>query len=269
MFAHNLTQNPFDINTHIHEGYEIFYYLSGDLTYYIEGQAYQVEPQDIIVTNRRELHRIVFHSQKPYIRKYIQFKPEYVLPFIQSDIYNPFTYLERRKLGFNNKINSGDVISSGIPQLFDKIEEAAKRGQNEDHLLIKLLFMQMLIEINRIYSSDKSIITEPVMKYDKLADIITFINNNLKKRLTLDLLENEFYVNKYYLCHIFKQNTGFTVNEYITYKRIMKAQELLNLNVPVLEAADEVGFGDYSSFYRAFKKIVGTSPHKYSKSGVQ
>jgi len=268
MFAHNLTVNPFDINTHIHEGYEIFYYLSGDLTYYIEGQAYQLVPQDIIITNRRELHRIVFHSQQPYKRKYIQFKPEYVLSFLQSEVYNPFHYLDRRKLGFYNKIGSREVIAGGIPEILDKIEAAARRGQNDDHFLIKLLFMQMLIEINRIYASDKSIITEPVAKYDKLTDILNFINDNLNKKLTLDLLENEFFVNKYYLCHVFKQNTGFTVNEYITYKRIMKAQELLNKNVPVLEAADEVGFGDYSSFYRAFKKIVGTSPQKYSKSGM-
>lgn len=268
MFAHNLTVKPYDINTHIHDGYEIFYVLSGDLTYYIEGQAYQVEPRDIIITNRRELHRIVFHSDRPYKRIYIQFKPEYVLSFLQSEVYNPFHYLERRKLGFYNKINAKDVIASGIPTLLEKIEAAARRSHNEDHFLIKLLFMQMLIEINRIYSSDKSIITEPVAKYDKLNEILNFINNNLKLKLTLDMLENKFYVNKYYLCHVFKQNTGFTVNEYITYKRIMKAQELLNKNIPVLEAADEVGFGDYSSFYRAFKKIVGNSPQKYSKSGI-
>lgn len=268
IFAHNLTVNPIDINTHIHEGYEIYFYLSGDLTYYIEGQAYQLEPQDIIITNRRELHRIVFHSRQPYKRIYIQFKPEYVLSFLQSEVYNPFHYLEHRKLGFYNKISSRDVIAAGIPEIFDKIEAAARRGQNEDHFLIKLLFMQMLIEINRTYASDKSIITEPVAKYDKLADILNFINFNLNKKLTLDLLESEFFVSKYYLCHVFKQNTGFTVNEYITYKRIMKAQELLNKNVPVLEAADEAGFGDYSSFYRAFKKIVGTSPQKYSKSGM-
>lgn len=268
LFAHNLTQKPFDINTHIHDGYEIFYHLSGDLTYYIEGQAYQVEPQDIIITNRRELHRIVFNSQKPYKRKFIQFKPEYVLSFLQSEVYNPFHYLERRKLGFYNKINSKEVKASGISALLDKIEAAARRSQNEDHFLIKLFFMQMLIEINRIYASDKNIVTEPVKSYDKLTEILNYINTNLEKKLTLDLFENKFFVNKYYLCHVFKQNTGFTVNEYITYKRIMKAQELLNKNIPVLEAADESGFGDYSSFYRAFKKIVGSSPQKYSKSGV-
>jgi YesN/AraC family two-component response regulator len=268
LFAHNSTQKPFDINTHIHDGYEIFYHLSGDLTYYIEGQAYQVEPQDIIITNRRELHRIVFNSQKPYKRKFIQFKPEYVLSFLQSEVYNPFHYLERRKLGFYNKINSKEVKASGIPALLDKMEAAARRAQNDDHFLIKLLFMQMLIEINRIYSSDKNIITEPVTNYDKLTEILNYINTNLEKKLTLDLFENKFFVNKYYLCHVFKQNTGFTVNEYITYKRIMKAQELLNRSIPVLEAADESGFGDYSSFYRAFKKIVGSSPQKYSKSGA-
>lgn len=57
--------------------------------------------------------------------------------------------------------------------------------------------------------------------------------------------------------------TGFSVIEYITYKRILKAEELLLSGLSILDAANEVGFGDYSNFYKAFKKITGTSPKKY------
>ncbi len=80
------------------------------------------------------------------------------------------------------------------------------------------------------------------------------------KKITLDILQQRFYVNKYYLCHIFKMNTGFTVIEYITYKRVVRAMELLMSGVTAIDAAHAVGFGDYSAFYKAFKKITGFSP---------
>lgn len=260
---HSYIEKPSDITPHIHEGYELYYFISGDLTYYIEGQAYQLEPNDIIITNRRELHRIVFHSKEPYERKFIHFKPEYVSSFLQSEDFNPFHYLEKRKLGFYNKISSEEVLSNGIAILWNKTEEAAKADTPEGHLMVKLLFMQLLIEISKVYSRNKSIVTNIFNRNAKVVEILDYINTHLEQKITLDLLENMFFVNKYYLCHIFKLNTGFTVNEYITYKRIIKAQEMLNQNIPVLEASDAVGFGDYSNFYKAFKKIVGCSPKKY------
>jgi YesN/AraC family two-component response regulator len=255
---------PSDISTHIHDCYELFYFISGDVTYYIEGQAYQLEPHDMIVTNRRELHRIVFHTQEPYERKFIHLKPE-LLSFLQGEDYSLFQYLEKRKLGYYNKISAKEVISSGISSIWNKIEEATKEDTLENHLLIKLLVSQMLIEINKTYSRNKHIIMDSFDNNDKVVSVLEYINGNMEQKLTLDVLEDLFFINKYYLCHIFKQSTGFTVNEYIAYKRIMKAQELLSQNIPVLEVADLVGYGDYSNFYKSFKRITGSSPKKYEK----
>ena len=80
----------------------------------------------------------------------------------------------------------------------------------------------------------------------------------------VDLLEKQFFVNKYYLSHTFKKSTGFTVVEYITHKRIIWAMDLLTVGQPALEVAHTVGFSDYSTFYKAFKKITGISPREYS-----
>lgn len=263
-FNHSYIASPIDITPHIHDGYELYYYISGDLTYYIEGQSYQLEPHDIIITNRRELHRIVFHSQEPYERKFIQFKPEAVSSFLQNETFQPLHYLDKRKLGFYNKISAKEVLATGISGLWDKIEKATKEGKPEDHFVIKLLFMQMLIEIHKVYAN-QNIVTSSSDSNDKVLEILDYINNHMDQKINLDLLEKEFYLNKYYMCHIFKLNTGFTVTEYINYKRIMKAQELLDKKVPVIEVSNAVGFGDYSNFYKTFKRIVGCSPKKYAK----
>lgn len=99
----------------------------------------------------------------------------------------------------------------------------------------------------------------------KINAILAYINGSLHQRITLDDLEKAFYINKYHLCHIFKQNTGFAILEYISYKRILRAKELLAEGQSAAEAAVQVGYSDYSTFFRAFKNIVGISPNKYKK----
>ena len=48
--------------------------------------------------------------------------------------------------------------------------------------------------------------------------------------------------------------------EYITKKRLVLAKELILEGISLYEAADRVGFSDYSNFYRSFKKTMGFSP---------
>lgn len=256
------TELPTDITTHVHDSYELYYYISGDLTYYIEGKAYNLKKNDIIITNRRELHRIVFNSDKCYKRKYIHFKPEYISSF-QSEEYNMLSFIEKRKLGYFNKINAEDVLSSRIDKLWNNIEKYARENSPGHHIMVKTYFIQMLIAINNIYLKHDSALASSFENDHTITSILDYIKENLNTKITLDLLEDYFHVNKYYLCHIFKLATGFSVIEYITYKRILKSQELLLSGLSILDAANEVGFGDYSNFYKAFKKITGTSPKKY------
>lgn len=260
--VHTYTESPIDVDTHIHNCYELYYYISGDLTYHIEGQSYKLNKNDLIITNTRELHRIVFDSKGGYERKFIQFKPEYISSF-QTEEYNMLSFIEKRKLGCFNKINAEDVLSHGIDRLWDQISKHAHEKSPESNIMIKAIFVQMLIEINRIFSENKNALM-PSIEYDeKIIDILKYINENLEKKISLNLLEVEFHISKYYLCHLFKINTGFTVIEYIIYKRIMRAEELLLSGMPIIDIADQVGFGDYTNFYKSFKKILGVSPKKY------
>ncbi|SDZ33654.1 AraC-type DNA-binding protein [Evansella caseinilytica] len=260
-FVHMVTEPPTDVATHIHDCYEMFYFISGDLTYYIEGQAYKLRPYDLIITNSKELHRIVFLSKASYERKYIHFKPEYVSPY-QTEQYNLLAYIEKRKLGCFNMIPAKNVLDNGIGELWENIEKASLDPAPESQILMKIFFIQMLIKINQHLSKYNNPVVDSHKDDQKIAAILDFINNHLEEKITLDSLQERFFVNKYYLCHLFKRNTGFTVIEYITYKRIMRAMELLVAGKPALNVAHSVGFGDYSTFFKAFKKITGYSPKR-------
>lgn len=265
LLVHNYTESAADIDTHIHNCYELYYYISGDLTYHIEGQSYKLKKNDMIITNTRELHRIVFDSKEGYEREFIQFKPEYISSF-QNEGYNMLSFIQNRKLGHFNKINAEDVISNGIDKLWQQILIHARKDAPESSIMIKATFVQMLIEINNIFYKSKMNLTATFGYDEKVIDILKYINDNLQEKITLDLLEAEFHINKYYLCHLFKRNTGFTVIEYICYKRIMRAEELLLSGIPIIDISYQVGFGDYTNFYKSFKKILGVSPKKYMNS---
>lgn len=266
-FNHIITEDPSDHmhNIHIHDRYEIYYFLSGDVIYNIEGQNYRLGNSNVLIINNKELHRPYFQSNKPYERILIHFNPKYFTNFDSLD-YNLFNCFENRKLGVGNILTADEVFGCGFADYIMQLEEIINKGGREKSLMVITLLVQALISLNRAFSTKSNAIAEERLQKDKkIIHILDFINENLSAKITLDLLQHKFFVNKYYLCHIFKRNTGFTIQEYVTYKRIIKAKELLSSGHSVLEVSNEVGFNDYSNFFRTFKKLTGNSPKYFSK----
>ena len=58
----------------------------------------------------------------------------------------------------------------------------------------------------------------------------------------------------------FKEETGYTIHNYVVTKRLMLARDRISAGVPVGEACYACGFRDYSAFARAYKKLFSASP---------
>jgi len=97
----------------------------------------------------------------------------------------------------------------------------------------------------------------------KINDIINYIDENMNRRITLEEIGKKFYINKYYLCHLFKDVTGSTINAYITREKIAMAKKLLGEGIAPKNVCAQLGFDDYSNFYRLFKKVTGVSPREH------
>ena len=78
-----------------------------------------------------------------------------------------------------------------------------------------------------------------------------------------------FFISKYYLCHLFRKHTGVTVLAYLNSKRIAMAHHLISKGEPPTEVAYRVGFQDYSTFYRAYKKETGQAPTEVASRPVR
>ena len=101
-----------------------------------------------------------------------------------------------------------------------------------------------------------------------MEDILAYINQNIGQNITVEQLAANFFLSESYICRIFKQATGTTINKYITARRISIAKAHLNEGDSVGTAFEKSGFGDYSSFFKAFTKAVGVSPKKYAGLSV-
>ena len=167
---------------HIHDLYELYYFLSGDVTYYIEGQSYIIKSGDILIINDHELHRPLFNSPEPYERIVIHFMPEFITSFQNSD-YDLLYCYKNRKLGYNNIFNKEILENWWIENHFKKIENAIINNLNEKEIVIKMAFIEILIILNNIFLRNKSNLTS-LDKDGKITSMVNYINENLEKNLS-------------------------------------------------------------------------------------
>ncbi len=263
----DMSSSPVKYEMHIHDSYELYYFLQGDVTYYIEGQGYKIEAKDLLIINNNELHKPIFNSNIAYERIIIHFTPWYFSRF-NTNKFNLLNCFEERELGQHNKIPKDSVLKYKLDKDYIKIIDYVNSNTKEANIMIETLFIQLLVKVNKIFQHHENIQTQSTDYDEKVLKIINFINNNLDKKISLNLLEKNFYLNKYYLSHLFKENTGFSVQQYINYKKIMKAKELLSQDLSCSDVCNKLSFGDYSNFYKAFKKNVGFSPQKYKQDNI-
>ena len=96
--------------------------------------------------------------------------------------------------------------------------------------------------------------------------LMEYIHEHYADELSLESLSQRFFISKYYLCHQFKELTGFSVGAYLINYRIRQACVFLRDGMSVQQAGEQVGFKNNAHFIRSFGQIIGVSPGKYVKS---
>ncbi len=93
-----------------------------------------------------------------------------------------------------------------------------------------------------------------------------FLHDALTTKITLDDLATHAGLDKFHLVRAFRAEVGSPPYEYLTQARIAKARELLQRGALVADAAQAVGFFDESQLHRHFRRIIGITPGRFSKS---
>ncbi|MBR7081699.1 MAG: helix-turn-helix domain-containing protein [Oscillospiraceae bacterium] len=246
---------------HYHEFDKIVVFLSGKASYVIEGASYDLRPWDVLLIGNHLIHRAVIDETAPYERVIIYINRDFVqknstdsTPLMRcfDDAAQSRLYLLRPK----------GAETAKLEQILKRLEEATDSDDFGSDVLGNAVFLQLLVLINRIANASAGE-ERSVLKYDsQIAGVINYVNDNLASELTVDDLAARSYLSKYYFMRRFKEMTGYTVHNYILLKRVLYAAELLGNGVSATRAAIMSGFGDYSTFSRAYKKIYGEPPKK-------
>ncbi len=256
-------KNEFEF--HYHDFNKIIIFLSGDVTYLIEGKAYKLKPWDILLVGKNDIHMPIISPDLTYERIVLWLNPVFLEEHNRNNcsLQNCFSLAADRKMNLirTNKI---DILS--LRQNLTELEEAVKDTAFGSEILKNALFIQLMVKINRLFLAMETDRKLEDISYDpRIEKVLSYIKDHLEQDLSIELLAKEFYLNKYYLMHLFKQETGYTLYGYIQKKRIMKASDLIKDGLQSGEVCSLCGFGDYSAFVRAFKKEFHLSPKQYYK----
>ncbi|WP_079914387.1 AraC family transcriptional regulator [Paenibacillus sp. 32352] len=265
-YAHRRTEHPLKMDFHLHDRFEIYFFIRGDVHYFIEKKVYPLAYGDLLVMNNRELHKATFQSHAPYENIVIHFDPETVRQLNSSfslDLLNCFT---NRPLGEQNKIQLLPHQLEELVALYQKIDSLSGDPSDGSDILLSAYTIELLVLLNRAFMHNLSPIPSSIVP-EKLAPVLDYIDHHLDHDLSLEALEQQFFMNRYYLSRLFRRSIGSTIHEYILLKRIAQAKKLLNEGHNVTDACQLSGFNDYSNFIRMFKRIVGVPPGRYRKQG--
>ncbi len=126
--------------------------------------------------------------------------------------------------------------------------------------------MRILTHISRIAKQKEGLAEETAIVSDpKIAQSVSYIEEHLKTSLSVDLLAGNVFLSKYHFMRLFKEQTGSTVHAYIREKRLLMAARMIREGVPAVQAAQESGFSDYSTFSRAFRSSFNIRPSEIKK----
>ncbi|OCT15275.1 hypothetical protein A8709_14345 [Paenibacillus pectinilyticus] len=262
-FQHATRKPPFNVHFHLHQGCEIFFLIRGDVNYFVDKTVYPLQYGDLIITNEHEIHKPALLSDATYERVTIEFNPA-IIALFQTEYIQPLHCFYNRPLGENNKIRLTEQEASSLVSLFHTYHQTQKHSFHGDALIKLGCMLEIISLVGRYYETRND--KDPGLDLPpRLTPILAYLNQHLAEDLSLERLEKLFFISKYHLSRLFKKHTGSTIHEYIVYKRISLAKQLLKDGANVTEACMGSGFNDYTGFLRMFKKKIGVLPKNYAK----
>lgn len=262
-FFHYRDMSLFEVDNHSHDFYEVYFFVSGYVTYFIEGKAYKLKPGDIILVNNKEIHKLVIGNGAVYERIVIWIDPSYIskLSTDSTDLFMCFEYSSQRKY---NLLRPNIESLNYLRSIVAKLEKANSNMGFGSEVLKNVYLNELIVYLNRAYlETSEEEIEADIENNPQISEIIKYINSNICEDLSLNTLAMQFFISKYHLLREFKKYSGYTIHHYIQKKRLIMARALLKGGAKVMDAAMDCGFGNYSSFVRSFKKEYGISPKEF------
>lgn len=255
------------IAPHSHSFYEFYFFLEGNVEMTIDGRIYPITPGNIVILRPKTVHYPSYiDPDTPYRRFVLWIHKDYYQKHLAKT--DAFEYLFNAPAG-----RRVPVLSIGLPlfndlqnKIFTIIRESHENRFGKDAFLA-ISLQSLLLQLSRfIYEKENKPRPDGASLRSR---ICTYIDGHLCEPLSLDVLSQVFFLNKFYISHSFKESMGISVHQYILKRRLDACKNALTTDQSLENIAAHFGFSSYSSFFRYFKKEYGISPKEYRKQWMQ
>ncbi|MBQ7364489.1 MAG: AraC family transcriptional regulator [Clostridia bacterium] len=258
-YSFDYTPDPTDFWTHFHARYELLYVKKGKGRFICDGRVYRLFDGAVFLIKRGEVHRMEIDPTYPYERMVFNFDHTLIDSVDRTGLlFEPFgkdhiVYTETTVTEVLDKLAgiSPDVVGEGF-----RVRAAS-------------ILLSALSEIAAVYQrEDKSLydIGDMTGEHMSVRLAVKYIHDHLFLEMTLDDIAKAAFMSKSHISRLFRETTGKTIWGYITVKRLIAAKRMLSRGEPPAEVAAACGFRHYSTFWRSYQKVFGTSPTEERKN---
>ena len=258
---HLTDQETREVKYHYHDFDKITIFIKGHVIYTIEGKSYELSHYDIVLVRHNDIHRLVVDNSQIYERIIVYISPNFMNAY-KTDSYDLSYCFQKAEEEHSNVLRIPSLKNSSLFQSITRLEKSFSDDGYASDLYRQVLFLEFMIHLNRAARKNRLEFIDTDNCNTKILDILQYINENLNHDLNIDILSDHFYISKYYMMRLFKQETGYTLGHYISQKRLLLAKELILTGVSGTQACFDCGFKDYSTFSRAYKKFFHESPRE-------
>ncbi len=254
------------MSKHFHNEYEIYYLASGERYYFIEKQTYYIKKGTLVFIDRNQIHKTVMANTTYHDR---------ILMLLSEDaldaIFNLYDNIDIRSFFAKNSgvIELNELGQTYLENLISDITTELRGKHTGFEFVMKAKIAELIIFAYRCQTGENAKMQAETIhseKYRKINEIAEYITHNYQHNISLADIAQRFYISKSYLSRIYKEVTGFTVNEYINIVRIKKAQQMLeSTDYSITQIAEQIGYDSITYFEKVFKKYIEQSPLKYRK----
>jgi AraC-like DNA-binding protein len=247
------------VQLHSHPFYEILYCRNTCGAQYLMGtHRYRLQKGDVIIVPPGISHRPLLPEtmEEPYKRYVLWVSPDFMLGaaryFPAPDVFSRCSLL--RSVGPDR-----DALAEHFRSASRETEKQETGWESTviGHAIIILSLLQRLLLRDGAYT---------VAERPELLDrVLAYVETHLAEKITLEDTAGRFWVSQSTITQTFRKQMGVSFYRCVTQRRLISAKSLIEQEIPLEDVGRRVGFSDYSTFYRAFKKEFGISPRQYRK----
>lgn len=223
---------------HCHSQYEMIAVAEGDITVTLEGQNYRLKENQILIVPPLFYHSVKANGEGSYRRITALFGAD----IIPSVLREEFAKQER-----NTTLHDSSI---------ERIKEICKK---DDAYFFAPLLQSLMTEI--FYDAFLTPQDHAKIETDEfLQKAFEYVDLHLNEKILLDDLAKYTARSKSSFCHLFEEKMNISPKQYILQKKLALARKLISEGVPHTVAAMQVGYENYSNFYRLYRKNT-EKPH--------